>query len=96
VPERQVASDDRSQPPPSASLVLIRVFVTAFLKTQPRKRSEAFLDEAAAMLASEDRLTELFPIRPEADHAAVRQARREAVAMFKLNLPTFLASIEDE
>lgn len=95
MPERQLLTEESSLPPPDAGLVLIRVFVTAYLKTQPRKRGEAFLAEAAAMLASEERLTKLFPIRPGADHAAVQRARREAVTAFELNLPTFLACLDD-
>lgn len=86
-------------PEPSAELVLIRVAVEAYLATahlKPRLRARAFLDVASRTLADEESVALLFPIRPKRDHASVSQARREAIAMFRQFLPTFVARLPRE
>lgn len=80
-------------PEPDAAVVLWRVSVQAFIATAPRRRSERFLKAMAETLASEDAVSDILPIRPRGDHAAVQRARREAVAAFRQLLPAFLAAL---
>jgi len=83
-------------PPPSAELILLRVCIEAFLETSPRRRARAFLDVAASILATEDTLAELMPSRPASEHARLSLARRQALAMFRAYLPTFIARLPTE
>lgn len=86
-------------PPPSAELVLIRVFVTSYLATaheRPKRRAEAFLSEAARLLKSESTVALLLPIRPAAQHSELTRVRKEAVALFSHLLPLFVASLPGE
>jgi hypothetical protein len=80
-------------PEPDAALVLIRVLVQAHLATISRRRGEAFLRHATEILASEENLELLFPIRPRTQHAALNKARREAVGLFRQLLPSLIASL---
>lgn len=83
-------------PDPTAATVLWRVSIQAFIATSSRRRSERFLRHMAETLASEDTVSEILPIRPRSDHAALMQARREAMAMFRALLPTFLAMLPEK
>lgn len=80
-------------PAPSAELVLIRVMVSAYLATAPRRRAEAFLRHAATLLENEESVSLLLPIRPPTQHSALSKARRQAVAMFRELLPALVASM---
>lgn len=86
-------------PPPDPTLVLIRVFVEAYLATahlKPRARARAFLDVATNALATEESVALVFPIRPTSEHARVSLARRQAVALFRQYLPVFIARLPPE
>jgi hypothetical protein len=82
-------------PEPTAELFLLRVFAEAFISTMPRKRGEAFLRAAAEIMAREESLAAVIPIRPEDRHASAT-ARREAMATFRRDMPVFLARLPDE
>jgi hypothetical protein len=86
---------DSELPPPSAEMVLWRITMQALLASLPRKRAERLLREAAETLAAEENLTSVLQIRPVKDHAAVRQARRQAAAIYARYLPLFLAGLPD-
>ena len=90
---QQVASESGELPEPSAEAVLIRVSISAFLEVIGRKRGSEFLKIMAEALASEERLSEILPIRPASDHEAVQKARRRALALFRAQLPVYLAKI---
>ncbi len=87
------AAEAELLPAPSAELVLIRVMVSAYLATAPRRRSEAFLRQAAKLLENEEAVSLLLPMRPPAQQAELSRARREAVAMFRQLLPVLIASV---
>lgn len=89
--ERQSETDDL--PAASAEAVLIRVAITSFIAINGRKKSERFLRLMAETLASEDAVSEILPIRPATDHASVQKARRGALALFRAQLPVFLAKL---
>lgn len=92
-------SEPEGLPTPSAELVLIRVFVTAYLATahtRPRKRADAFLTEASRLLESERTVALLLPIRPADQHAELSRARKQAVGLFRQLVPTFIASLPGE
>ena len=80
-------------PSPSAALVLIRVFVSSFLATQPRKRGQAFLAHAATLLESEDALSVILPMRPASQDKDVARARQAAVRAFRALLPVFITAL---
>lgn len=87
---------EESLPPPSAELVLIRVFVEAYLATaheKPRRRARAFLDASASILQNEETVALVTPIRPAAEHAKVTEARKQAAEMFRRLRPIFLAKL---
>lgn len=86
-------------PAPSAEMVLIRVFVQSYLATahvKPRLRARAFLDAAARSLADEESIATLLPIRPARDHAAVAEARKQAIGIFRQLMPAFVAKLPSE
>jgi hypothetical protein len=86
-------------PPPSPELVLIRVFVQAYLATaheKPRRRARAFLDAATRTLADEESVSLLLPYRPSTERAAVNLARRRAVALFRALTPSLVAKLPPE
>lgn len=89
--ERQDETEEL--PAPSAEAVLIRVAITSFIAISGRKKSERFLKLMAETLASEDSVSEILPIRPRSDHANVQKARRGALALFRAQLPVFLAKL---
>jgi hypothetical protein len=93
------SAPDGDLPDPSAELVLIRVAIEAYLSTahvKPRNRARTFFDAASRILADEESVAALFPIRPAPKHSAVRKARRQAVAMWDAFVPTFLARLPPE
>lgn len=91
--KERAAEPDEILPPPSAELVLIRVFVEAFLETAPRKQARAFMRVAAGILADEASLALTFPIRPKSDAAKTADARRKALAQFRALLPVLIARL---
>lgn len=80
-------------PAPSAELVLWRVAVEAFLDTMPRKKGEAFLIRMGELLASEEAVSNILPIRPDSETEMVQAARVQAVAMFRQYLRVFMARL---
>lgn len=80
-------------PPPSPEFVMMRVFICAVLRVTTPKKGEAILREMAEMLASEESLADVMPIRRSSQMAAVGRARREAVAIFRTYLPVFLGHL---
>lgn len=89
-------SEPEALPAPSAVLVLIRVLVQSYLATCGRRRAEAFLRYASELLADEESITQLLPLRPASQHAEVTKARREAVALFRRYVPAFIAAMPRE
>jgi hypothetical protein len=83
-------------PAPSAEIVLIRVFVQSYLATVSKRRGEAFLRHAADLLATEESLSGVTPIRPPKSQPAVTRARMQALALFRQYLPTLIASVGTE
>jgi hypothetical protein len=84
---------------PTAEMVLIRVFVSAFLATadeKPKRRARAFLDAATRMLADEESVSVLLPHMPAAERLAVNRARRQAITLYRALLPTFVAKLPPE
>ncbi|WP_332763991.1 hypothetical protein [Phenylobacterium sp.] len=80
-------------PPPSAEIVLLRVFASAYLTTVSRKKGDAFLRAAAEILRDEESLAAVMPIRGASQAAAVSKARRGAIALFRALTPTFLGRL---
>ena len=83
-------------PPPSAEMILLRVFVEALLeccKVPRKRRARVFIDTAASILANEESLSLIVPIRPTTQMAEVNRARRQALAIFRAYAPTFLARL---
>lgn len=83
-------------PPPSAELVLIRVMVEAFLVSAdlPKgKRAFGAVRVASEILATEETVAALFPVRPRSQQAAQARARRQAIAMFREWTPLFAARL---
>lgn len=83
-------------PLPTAELVLLRVLAQAYLATVSRRRAEAFLRRASELLADEASVAALFPIRPREGVTALNKARREAVGVFRVLLPAFVAAVPRE
>lgn len=99
MPEQEPKSDAAELPPPSAELVLIRVFVQASLATaheKPKHRARALLARASSILRDEETVALLLPIRSASERASVTRARREALAMFRQLMPTFVAELPPE
>ena len=80
-------------PEPSAELVLWRVHVEAMLAVLSRKKGERYLTYMTERLAWEDNLSAVFNIRPQAQHAQVRRARRQAARIYERYLPVFHARL---
>lgn len=83
-------------PPPEVSLVLIRTGAEAIIRALGRKRGERFLREWLAILATEDSVSQILPIRPPADRADVMMARRGAVAWLRQVAPTLIAAMSGD
>lgn len=86
-------------PAPSPEMVLIRVFVQAYLSSaheKPRRRARAFLEAATRTLADEESVATLLPIRPKHERSAVAAARKEAIALYRQLLPAFIATLPPE
>ena len=90
-PEGAVAPEE--MPAPSAELILIRVFVEAFLATSTPKRARAFMSVATSILADEESVSLAFPIRPTQRQPQLTRARRGAVGLYKQLLPTLMARV---
>lgn len=80
-------------PRQSPEMLLWRASVEAFLVHIGRENAREYLHLLAEILASEEALSMTFPIRPTADSAESRRARRAAIAMFRTCVPVFLARI---
>lgn len=80
-------------PVPSAEMILLRVMVQAHLSTVSKRRGEAFLRACADILATEDSIALVVPIRDAGAHADIAVARKHAIAMFRGYLPTLIASL---
>jgi hypothetical protein len=83
-------------PPPSAEAILLRTAIMAFIAISGRRKAAAFLREMAVMLADEEAMSLIFPIRPSSNHAEVSRARREAIALFEAHLPAYMARMMRE
>ena len=88
-------ADTDELPEPSAELVLLRVAVEVFIATADLKKGRglAAMKLASEILATEESVSLLFPIRPSSQHVAVNTARLQAIAMFKQWIPVFLARV---
>ena len=80
-------------PPPSAELVLMRVFVESFLETAPPKQARAFMRVATAILENEQSVSLAFPLRPSPKQPEITRARMLAVALYQQLLPTLMARV---
>jgi hypothetical protein len=72
------------------------VFVQSYLATVSKRRGDAFLRHAADLLATEESLSGIMPIRPPAAHGSVSKARKQALAVFRAYLPVLIASVPKE
>lgn len=82
-----------SLPAPSAEIVLLRVFAEAFLTVMPRRKAERFLRVVSEIMATEESVSLVLPIRPASQSGEIRRARREAMSLYKQLLPTFVARL---
>lgn len=84
-------------PPVSVELVLYRVLVCALLDALADECgpevAERFLRRQAELLADEQSLETVIPIRGRSEQQEVVRARRGAVAMFRRYLPVFVAKL---
>jgi len=83
-------------PAPSAELVLMRVLFESFLASADMPKGRRALTSiriASEILASEESLALVFPIRPQSADAATSVARRQALAWFRQMAPVFLARV---
>lgn len=85
--------DSTELPPPSAELVLFRVFVETHLATLSRKKGKRYLQRMAETLAAEESMTSVLSIRPHAQQNAVRKARKQAAVLYERMLPVLLARL---
>lgn len=90
------ASQNEELPEVSASLVLIRTGAEAVIRALGRKRGEKFLREWMNLLATEESVALLLPIRPTANRAEQSKAGREASAWLRAAAPTLIASLPPE
>lgn len=81
-------------PPPSAELVLLRVFLESFVTIMGPKKAERFLRMSAERLASEENLANILPIRPHSDDAALSAARQSAMLWMRQMLPILMARLQ--
>jgi hypothetical protein len=93
VPEFSDPSTVEDLPPVHVSLVLIRTGAQAVIKAMGRKRGERFLREWMELLATEESVAMLLPIRAPKDRAAQERTRREAVAWLRQIAPTLIGSL---
>lgn len=63
---------------------------------KPRERARGFFELASRILADEESVAALFPVRPSATHGAVTMARREAVSMWQAFAPVFMARMSED
>lgn len=88
---------DGDVPPVSVELVLYRVQVCAMIDVLTEfigpEAAERFLRRQAEMLADEQSLETVIPIRGRSQQAEVSRARKGAVAMFRRYLPVFVAKL---
>lgn len=80
-------------PDPSASLVISRVIVEAWLRTVSRKQGALFLENLANVLADREEMASIVPIRRTANGIATARAEREALAALRQMLPVFIATL---
>jgi hypothetical protein len=78
---------------PTPEHVLFQVQTIALLKVLGKKRAQPFLRAMADELASRQSYAEVTPLRGAKTLPAKRDATREAVDVFRRDLPTFLAAI---
>jgi hypothetical protein len=83
-------------PKATAELVLIRTQTQALTKVLGRKKSEKFMREWVALLATEETVRLLLPIRSPQDRETVSKVQREACAWVRQVLPTLIASLPPE
>lgn len=81
------------QPAPSASLIVSRVIVEAWLRSVDRKTGAAFLENLACVLADQEEMASVVPIRRTERGAAAARAEREALAALRQMLPVFIATL---
>jgi hypothetical protein len=83
-------------PRPDASLVLLGIFVEAFVATaheKPSRRARSFLTAATKGLSDLQDVTRLLPIRSTQEHEAEAEATREAITWARQRLPGFMARL---
>lgn len=83
-------------PEPSFQTILWRAGTEAYLATAhlPRKqRAPEYLRIMGEILANEETVSLLFPIRPLSQRGALRVEQRKAVAIFRQLAPTFFARL---
>lgn len=80
-------------PDPSASLVISRVIVEAWIRTVSRRQGAEFLKSLAAVLEDREEMACVVPIRRTEKAAAAARAEREALAALRQMLPVFIATL---
>ena len=77
-------------------MILWRASMQALVTTLSKRKAETFLRVMSARLSQEESMSAVFQIRPTSEHAAVRQARRQAAEIYSRYLPILLAGMPEE
>lgn len=86
--------EDRAPPPAtSPELILWRIQTAAMVGVLGPKKGQRFLRSMAELMANEESIAEITPIRGAASYAAIREARRAAIALYRQALPTLIARL---
>lgn len=80
-------------PAPSVNLAVLRQQSLAIMSALGPKKGEKFLRAWAEIVAKEEGLSDLLPIRPSELFHARRDAQRGAGAWFRENLGAFVAQV---
>jgi hypothetical protein len=86
-------SEHSDLPEPSPELILLGVFVQAYISTHGPKKGERFLREAASVFEQYESFAEVIPIRRKDEHAAIAASRRTAYAWFRQMLGVYMAKL---
>ncbi len=83
-------------PPMTPEFILWRATFEGLMeasKAPRRRRARVLVETTAQVMADEETLAQIMPIRPEREAAEVAKARRQAVALFRTYSPIFLARL---
>jgi hypothetical protein len=89
-------SREPTLPPATPELVLVfaKSAISAYLRTNRRKKGEDFLSAMADDLLSEESLANVLRIDNQSENAAWAEGRRGAIAHFRVMLPVLVAKLK--